>query len=327
MNDFYSKTRERMINIMQNSLKQIRQFLGISLQEFSDIIGLTRQTINNLETNKSKMSSTQYIAICAIIDNYAQDRLEIYEVIYNILNSNDYENSNKIFILSKDNRLLKKWFSYFSENLKVLKSNFDFTGDFENILSEFKIFLDETILYENNFESLIEKYKDFIIRNNIKFFVPSIIIENLEIKANSNEATLSKNAKNCLRILLNMKKENLIEIRGDKNDKNIVNTIISVFTKFKVTHKLAILTKNITIVNHIINLNNKLSGFKILPLYFDENLRILEYNNLYEESEKIDKSFNIELFGWNDLLDNNQDMDSDFKSVNQKHLEEWFELY
>ena len=44
---------------MQVSLKQIRQVLGFGVQEFGDLIGLTRQTINNLETQKNKMSSIQ----------------------------------------------------------------------------------------------------------------------------------------------------------------------------------------------------------------------------------------------------------------------------
>ena len=52
---------------MQVSLKQIRQVLGFGVQEFGDLIGLTRQTINNLETQKNKMSSIQYIAICAAV--------------------------------------------------------------------------------------------------------------------------------------------------------------------------------------------------------------------------------------------------------------------
>jgi len=65
MIDFYYQLRQRMVDAMQASLKQIRQVLGFGVQEFGDLIGLTRQTINNLETQKNKMSSIQYIAVCA----------------------------------------------------------------------------------------------------------------------------------------------------------------------------------------------------------------------------------------------------------------------
>ena len=75
MIDFYYQLRQRMIGIMQTSLKQIRQVLGFGVQEFGDLMGLTRQTINNIETKKNTMSSIQYIAICAVIDNYIKDDL------------------------------------------------------------------------------------------------------------------------------------------------------------------------------------------------------------------------------------------------------------
>ena len=61
MIDFYFQLRQQMIDTMQNSLKQVRQVLGFGVQEFSDIVGLTRQTVNNLENRKNKMSATQYV--------------------------------------------------------------------------------------------------------------------------------------------------------------------------------------------------------------------------------------------------------------------------
>ena len=87
MIDFYYQLRQRMVETMQVSLKQIRQVLGFGVQEFGDLIGLTRQTINNLETQKNKMSSIQYIAICAVIDNCLKDKPELYRyfLLYYVL--------------------------------------------------------------------------------------------------------------------------------------------------------------------------------------------------------------------------------------------------
>ena len=85
MIDFYYQLRQRMVDAMQASLKQIRQVLGFGVQEFGDLIGLTRQTINNLETQKNKMSLTQYIAVCAVIDNYVKDKPELLPILSTIL--------------------------------------------------------------------------------------------------------------------------------------------------------------------------------------------------------------------------------------------------
>ena len=59
--DFYYQLRQRMVETMQVSLKQIRQVLGFGVQEFGDLIGLTRQTINNLETQKNKRSEERRV--------------------------------------------------------------------------------------------------------------------------------------------------------------------------------------------------------------------------------------------------------------------------
>ena len=97
MIDFYYQLRQKMIDIMQASLKQIRQVLGFGVQEFGDLMGLTRQTINNLETQKNKMSSIQYIAVCAVIDNYVKDKPELLHVLSTILCSNEDGNAINIF--------------------------------------------------------------------------------------------------------------------------------------------------------------------------------------------------------------------------------------
>lgn len=53
---------------LQDSLPVIRQAGGWTAEEFGKMIGVTKQTISNLETKKTIMSKTQYIAIRAVLD-------------------------------------------------------------------------------------------------------------------------------------------------------------------------------------------------------------------------------------------------------------------
>lgn len=53
---------------LQDSLPVIRQAGGWTAEEFGKMIGVTKQTISNLETKKTVMSKTQYIAIRAVLD-------------------------------------------------------------------------------------------------------------------------------------------------------------------------------------------------------------------------------------------------------------------
>lgn len=55
----------------QDYLRLIRRTVGWTAEEFGDKIGVTRQTINNLEKNnrdKFKLNKTQYIAMRSVLD-------------------------------------------------------------------------------------------------------------------------------------------------------------------------------------------------------------------------------------------------------------------
>lgn len=53
---------------LQDNLQTIRKAGGWSAEEFGEMIGVTKQTISNLENKKTPMSKTQYIAIRAVLD-------------------------------------------------------------------------------------------------------------------------------------------------------------------------------------------------------------------------------------------------------------------
>lgn len=59
---------EKEIARLQDNLLLIRKAGGWSAEEFGDMIGVTKQTISNLENKKTLMSKTQYIAIRAVLD-------------------------------------------------------------------------------------------------------------------------------------------------------------------------------------------------------------------------------------------------------------------
>lgn len=62
------KTENQEIRILQNNLKTIRTILNWTLEELADKIGVTKQTISNLENIKTEMTKIQYIAIRTILD-------------------------------------------------------------------------------------------------------------------------------------------------------------------------------------------------------------------------------------------------------------------
>ena len=58
-----------VIKRFQDNLLLIRRTVGWTAEEFGDRLGLTRQTINNLESGRNKLSKVQYIAMRSILDD------------------------------------------------------------------------------------------------------------------------------------------------------------------------------------------------------------------------------------------------------------------
>lgn len=56
------------IKKLQINLNAIRKIAGWTAQELGNKIGVTKQTISNLENQKTEMTLTQYIAIRAVLD-------------------------------------------------------------------------------------------------------------------------------------------------------------------------------------------------------------------------------------------------------------------
>ena len=53
---------------MQEHLLLIRRAVGWTAEEFGDRIGVTRQTINNIESGRSRLTKTQYLAMRSVLD-------------------------------------------------------------------------------------------------------------------------------------------------------------------------------------------------------------------------------------------------------------------
>ncbi len=91
MND--KEKKQKQIKLLQQNLCSIRKIAGWTAEQLGEKIGLTKQTISNLENNKTPMTLTQYIAIRAVLDFEMQNHpnKEILEKVLYILVDNTEE--------------------------------------------------------------------------------------------------------------------------------------------------------------------------------------------------------------------------------------------
>ena len=98
------------IERLQDNLLLIRRTVGWTAEEFGDRIGVTRQTINNLEAKRNKLNKTQYIAIRAVIEAEMAKAPEETEMLGCLLeifvdNPEKYNEKDKEELLAKANML------------------------------------------------------------------------------------------------------------------------------------------------------------------------------------------------------------------------------
>lgn len=95
---------------MQENLLLIRRTVGWTAEEFGEKIGVTRQTINNIESGRNKLTKTQYIAMRSVLDaemSQKPEETEMLKVLLDVLvdNPENYSEENRSELLAKANMI------------------------------------------------------------------------------------------------------------------------------------------------------------------------------------------------------------------------------
>ena len=91
----YPSTEDTRL-ILQNNLKAIREILNSTSSDLGNLIGVTKQTISNLETQNSRLTKLHYIALRTVIDFEIenlkmtdQDRSDRAEMLLNLFDESE----------------------------------------------------------------------------------------------------------------------------------------------------------------------------------------------------------------------------------------------
>ena len=92
-------SNEKTRQILQDNLKSIREILNWTSADLGNLIGVTKQTISNLETKNSKLTKLHYIAIRTVVDfeieklkSSDSDRAKRAEMLLEVLSKAEAEN-------------------------------------------------------------------------------------------------------------------------------------------------------------------------------------------------------------------------------------------
>lgn len=93
---------------MQENLLLIRRTVGWTAEEFGEKIGVTRQTINNIESGRNKLTKTQYIAMRSVLDaeiNHSPEDTKMLKILLDVLvdSPEKYNEQDREEMLTKAN--------------------------------------------------------------------------------------------------------------------------------------------------------------------------------------------------------------------------------
>lgn len=84
--------KERLIDILTDELPVLRAKIGLSQDDLSSIIGISRQTYSSIETKKRRMSWNTFLSLILVFENnektnYLLQTIEAFpEELKNVLN-------------------------------------------------------------------------------------------------------------------------------------------------------------------------------------------------------------------------------------------------
>ena len=160
--------------------------------------------------------------------------------------------------------------------------------------NDYKIFMDTcSILYFSS-DKFWMNIIPLLREHNNKIIIPLRAIEELE-KHSTNKINneLAVKSKSSLKILQQLQSAELIEIKGEKTDNFADNVFQVVFTKFRMTHKLLLITQDKNLASDILSLNkgkavraNNVHVRQINQYGFLSNFNFLEKENIKTSIQK-----------------------------------------
>lgn len=266
-----TQAREQMIQILQRSLRQIRVNLNYGAQEFADILGMTRQSLHNLEQEKNRLSVVQHIALCAVIDQILLQHPQQGPLIMAILSSRDPEQG--FFLPNQSTPLLERWFALdtipeddTSLPYYIGKAELDTLGEY------YYLFFDDTLWYEEEILDTLSYLLDILEGAKKKIILPMKVVEHFYEERDKVDPEIKLSATNALQRLTDLQQRNLLDIRGEQGDIDISSVLLSVFAKFKSSAPLALFTQNPKLANQIQCLNDgSVEGKAIILVNYDQS--------------------------------------------------------
>jgi transcriptional regulator with XRE-family HTH domain len=242
--------QSQQIDLFQDSLKKIRTVIGWSGASLAEILGVSRQTINNLESKKTAMSVVQYLAFGAAVEQAKKRSPETMRIIDALLSGFPQIESGIARVGSFN--LVDEWFLGFPDYFNFITPNENALSSFElieKIATDYKIFVCPEVFQVPGVLAFLDAIELPLKKNENKLILPATAIKDL---------SLSLDVVEKINILT---KENLAEFKGDVDDPQINELVLSLCARFRSKYKICIITQDSLLAMDVLTLNSLRSQY------------------------------------------------------------------
>ena len=249
------------LEFMQKYLRQIRILCDWSANDMASVLGVTRQTINNIETFKTKMTPTLYLAIGAMLakrskqSHILREHLNVYFSRFPKVLVDDKEVSLNV------DTLTESWLMAFPDQFAEMTYDHETEDPLtlrlltQEVCQKGTIFMCPDVLLKPDGIDGVEELCDLCQEYGKHIIVPYKAL--LEEGHRLSEDALPRLQKLC--------DEKLISYCGSSSDPELHSLIISQFLRLKHKHRLCLITEDATLAEDVEHLNalKSIPGFAI----------------------------------------------------------------
>ena len=335
--------RQFMIENLQDSLRLVRHLMNFNVADFAAAVGMTVQTVTDLETKKVKMLPIQYIAIAALTDNYFMNHDNNLEKFKEIIDSDGKNYDVQYETSFEDDSLLKRWFQDFiftQDNEEDFAQEEKYFPPEKNYLLEtvqdYKVFLDAKTLLADDAEKFVENLTVALNGTSENVIIPLRSIEELKTEVTPEEFD------KVLSFIEQMQNCGVAKIFGEETDSDFYLTIFKVFERLREKYQLCLITPNEYLAYRILILRerefddiNTYRPFIVEPAFIhDGKIRFYDDEILFEKFEDREKTVHLDIkniptncWGIDSDTEDEQDLQTeDNNATENKKIITWQEL-
>lgn len=242
------------INFIQQNFRKLRSICEWSASDVAEVLGITRQTINNIELSKTQLNPLQYIGFVSMLEYCRKSRPDVSAYLDICLAH--FPRSEQGYATN----LLSAWYEFFPKqfskagSLKGVFRNVQSINLIEHIVKRYKIFVTPDIFQGN--KKCLEELGAAALQYNNPLIVPAKAFFQIE-------PSLSED---CRNFVAACRSDGRMKFYGSEQDTSLAEVITTQMLRLRGKYPLCLVTGNRVLASDMQTLGTlqSVSGHEIL---------------------------------------------------------------